>query len=173
MKIRLEDGAGLDLKYLVKDTDRHGNVRVYVRRHGRKVRIRDLATVEEFMPAYRAALESVPAVDAVVTMASPGSLRWLVQAYYGAPEFTGLHESTRAKRRAILDGICQEHGAKPFARMEARHVELQIRQPQGGDPGSGERPRQGVAPSIRLGNLPGRGARQDQPGARREDATTE
>ncbi len=45
MKIRLEDGTGLDLKYLVSDTDRHGTVRVYVRRHGRKVRIRDLATV--------------------------------------------------------------------------------------------------------------------------------
>ena len=49
MKIRLEDGTGLDLKYLVKDTDRHGTVRVYVRRHGRKVRIRELGTVEEFM----------------------------------------------------------------------------------------------------------------------------
>ena len=58
MKVRLEDGTGLDLKYLVSDTDRHGTVRVYVRRRGRKVRIRDLATVEEFMTAYRAALES-------------------------------------------------------------------------------------------------------------------
>ena len=36
MKIRLEDGTGLDLKYLVSDIDRHGTVRVYVRRHGRK-----------------------------------------------------------------------------------------------------------------------------------------
>ena len=56
MKIRLEDGTGLDLKYLVKDTDRHGNERIYVRRHGRKVRIRALGAVEEFMAAYRAAL---------------------------------------------------------------------------------------------------------------------
>ena len=37
MKIRLEDGTGLDLKYLVRDTDRHGNERIYVRQHGRKV----------------------------------------------------------------------------------------------------------------------------------------
>ena len=56
--INLEDGTGLDLKYLVKDTDRRGNDRIYVRRHGRKVRIRELATVEEFMAAYRAALEA-------------------------------------------------------------------------------------------------------------------
>ena len=135
MKIRLEDGTGLDLKYLVKDTDRHGNLRIYVRRHRRKVRIRELANVEEFMTAYRAALKNVyrPA-NIKPTAAPPGSLRWLVQAYYGTPEFTGLHESTRAKRRAILDGICQEHGAKPFARMETKHVRLQIRDPKAATP---------------------------------------
>ena len=135
MKIRLEDGAGLDLKYLVKDTDRHGNVRVYVRRHGRKVRIRALANVEEFIAVYRAALElrgKLP--PSGLTAAAPGSLRWLVQAYYGCPEFLGLHESTRAKRRAILDGICREHGDKPFARMEAKHVRLQIRDPKAATP---------------------------------------
>ena len=76
MKIRLEDGTGLDLKFLVKDTDRHGNVRVYVRRHGRKVRIRDLATVEEFMAAYRAAMETPNgSVKSLPTAAAPGSLR--------------------------------------------------------------------------------------------------
>ncbi len=135
MKIRLEDGTGLDLKYLVSDTDRHGNARVYVRRHKRKVRIRALATVEEFMAAYRAALENGCRPATVnSTAAAPGSLRWLVQSYYGCPEFLGLHESTRAKRRAILDGICREHGAKPFARMKARHVRLLIRDPKAATP---------------------------------------
>jgi integrase len=135
MKLRLEDGTGLDLKYLVKDTDRHGNERVYVRRHGRKVRMRDLSSPEAFMAAYRAALTFDPAAEpAKPTPAAPGSLRWLVQAYYSSPKFLGLHESTRAKRRAILDGICREHGAKPFARMEARHVELHIRDPKAATP---------------------------------------
>ena len=134
-KIRLEDGTGLDLKYLVSDTDRHGAVRVYVRRHGRKVRIRDLATVEEFMAAYRAALEAgsqhaTPKLAAV----APSSLRWLVQAYYSAPEFTKLHERTRAGLRAMLDDICREHGTLPFARMEPRHVELRIRNPKAATP---------------------------------------
>ena len=137
MKIRLDDGTGLDLKYLVKDTDRHGTTRVYVRRHGRKVRIRELGTVEDFMAAYRAALECGDRVSRsanLPTALAPGSLRWLVQAYYGAPEYLGLHESTRAKRRAILDGICLEHGTKPFARMETRHVRLQIRDPKAATP---------------------------------------
>ena len=134
MKIRLEDGTGLDLKYLVSDTDRHGNLRIYVRRHGRKVRVRELATVEEFMAAYRVALEKRQNCRFYDHRPAPGSLRWLVQAYYGCPEFLGLHESTRAKRRAILDGICREHGNKPFARLEPRHVELQIRNPKAATP---------------------------------------
>ena len=69
-----------------------------------------------------------------LTAAAPGSLRWLVQRYYGCPEFLGLHESTRAKRRAILDHICREHGTKPFARMETKHVRLQIRDPKSATP---------------------------------------
>ncbi len=115
--IWLEDGTGLDRKYLVSDTDRHGIVRVYVRRHGRKVRIRELANVEEFMAAYRAALETGNQTRGsallMVEAVAAGSLRWLVQAYYGCPEYLGLHESTRAKRRPILDGICREHGTNP------------------------------------------------------------
>ena len=135
MKIRLEDGTGLDLNYLCKDRDRHGTLRVYVRRHGRKVRIRNLATVEDFMAAYRAALDDAAADStSTSTTVAPGSLRWLVTSYYGCPEFLGLHESTRTKRRAILDGICLEHGAKPFARMETKHVRLQIRDPKRATP---------------------------------------
>ena len=135
MKICLDDGTGLDLRYLVKDTDRHGNERVYVRRHGRKVRIRELATVKEFMAAYRAALEPRSTVDqSSPTATTPGSLRWLVQAYYACPEYLKLHESTRAGRRAMLDDICREHGAKPFARMETKHVRLQIRDPKAATP---------------------------------------
>ena len=60
MKMRMRDGTGTaDLKYTVEDTDRHGNVRVYVRRHGRKIRIRETTGTDEFMVAYRAALEPV------------------------------------------------------------------------------------------------------------------
>ena len=137
MKIRFDDGTELNVKHCSKDTDRHGNVRVYFRRHGRKVRIRALANVEEFMAAYRAALENGPQTGTVKSTAiAPGSLRWLVQAYYGAPEFTTLHESTRTKRRAILDAICREHGAKPFGRMETKHIRTLIRDPKAATPGA-------------------------------------
>ena len=93
MKIRTDDGTGLDLKYLVKDTDRHGNVRIYVRRHGRKVRIRDLANVEEFMTG------SAPA---------PPSSRVLATVL-----FTDLVDSTRraAQRRPEVSIIQAASGS--------------------------------------------------------------
>ena len=136
MKIRLRDGTGtLELKFLVEDLDRHGNVRVYVRRRGRKTRIRATPGTDEFMAEYRAALEnSNQLLPYSPTAAPPGSLRWLVQSYYGCPEFLGYHESTRANRRYILEGICREHGAKPFARMETSHVRLHIRDPKAATP---------------------------------------
>lgn len=43
------------LKYVVEDTDRHGNVRLYYRRHGRKVRLRGPAGSPEFLADYKAA----------------------------------------------------------------------------------------------------------------------
>lgn len=46
-------------KYLFRDTDRHGNLRIYVRIKGRKVRIRAPVGSEEFNEAYRAAIAAV------------------------------------------------------------------------------------------------------------------
>ena len=172
MKITLEDGSGLTLKYLVQDTDRHGNDRIYVRHHGRKVRIRELANPEAFMAAYRAALVTGADAEQVKpTPVAPGSLRWLVQSYYRAPEFTGFHKTTRAKRRAILDGICQEHGTKPFDRMETSHVRLQIRDPKAATPeaanGCVKALRQVFKWAVEVGYA------SSNPGARCADAATE
>jgi hypothetical protein len=45
------------LPYLSQETDRHGNPRLYVRRHGRRVRIREALGTPEFARAYAAAVE--------------------------------------------------------------------------------------------------------------------
>ena len=79
--IRFDDGMTMSgLKYLAFDTDRHGNLRCYVRRHGRKIRIRDLSTIERFPVQYRAALDA-PSVGPAAQpgVATPGSLRWLIE----------------------------------------------------------------------------------------------
>ena len=91
MKIRLGDGCEVNPKYTSVDMDRHGNVRVYVRRHGRKTRIRETPGTDEFMAAYRAALAN----DESVEISTPGkrdtrkagSLRWLIEHYYRSAEY--------------------------------------------------------------------------------------
>lgn len=124
MKYRLRDGTGtVDLKYLVEDTDRHGNVRIYFRRHGRKVRINEIPGTDEFMAAYRAALEGIDPLTVTGRQRPQAkSLRWLIGHYYQAAEYRQLGESTRRVRRGILDGLCEQHGHRPAAGMEARHV---------------------------------------------------
>ena len=54
----MRDGSGsIRLKHVIEDTDRHGNVRVYLRRPGHlKVRLRSRPGTEDFLTEYRAAM---------------------------------------------------------------------------------------------------------------------
>jgi hypothetical protein len=48
-----------DLPYVLKDRDRHGNVRIYFRKRGcRKIRLPDKVGSAEFLAAYNAALNA-------------------------------------------------------------------------------------------------------------------
>ncbi len=128
MKMILRDGTGsVALKFLVEDVDRHGNVRIYFRRHGRKIRLGEVPGTNAFMAEYRQALSGESAPVIMRTPASRGSLRWLVEHYYQSPEFMSLGERTRTVRRGILDAICERYGTKPFVCLEARHVRTKIR----------------------------------------------
>jgi len=122
----MKDGAGkVRLKYIVEDVDRHGNVRVYVRRKGQpKIRLHEEPGTEAFLEEYRRALKGDATKDADEPKKRPpalrGSLRWLVEQYYQSAEFKRLERGH--VRRAILDEICEAHGPKPYALMEPRHV---------------------------------------------------
>ncbi len=106
----------------MEDVDRHGNVRVYFRRTGRKTRIHETPGTDEFMAAYRAAFADMAVKAEPGARARPDAFRWLIERYYGAAEFKRLGERTRRVRRSILDALCERHGDKPFVRMEPRHV---------------------------------------------------
>jgi hypothetical protein len=47
----------IECRYLVADTDRHGNKRLYVRRSGRKIRIREPMGSQAFAAAYERTVE--------------------------------------------------------------------------------------------------------------------
>lgn len=124
MKIRL--------RYVVEDTDRHGNVRIYYRRRGRlKVRLPGPIGSPAFLEAYKAA--EAGAVQSAskkgVAPIRPKSLRWLCVQYFQSPEFRRLAPRTQTIRRRFLERICarvdakgRKDGDKPFALLEPRHV---------------------------------------------------
>jgi integrase len=124
------------LKFLTADRDRHGNVRYYVRRPGkRKVRIKGEPGSETFMAAYHAAVEGAAGESERRRFrpALPGSFSAVCLAYYASAEFKQLDPSTKAWLRRALDSVSVEHGDKPIARMEARHVR-KLRDAKSGTP---------------------------------------
>lgn len=126
-KMRMRDGLGeFRLKYLVEDMDRHGNVRIYVRKRGQaKIRMRQEPGTREFLTEYWAAVKGYTPVmsnQTKSTTADKGTMRWLCVQYYGSANFKNLMPRTQYVRRRILEGICASDGGKPYAQMEARHV---------------------------------------------------
>jgi integrase len=116
----------ITLHYICEDRDRHGNLRLYVRRNGRKIRIRERWGTPGFLDAYNSALDATerpnPSPKTPLKPAKTGSLRWLIERYYSSAEFKQLDVRTQRVRRGVLDGLSELHGTKPYARMEPRHV---------------------------------------------------
>jgi integrase/recombinase XerD len=87
------------------------------------VRIRALPGTPAFMEEYQAAIAT--ATDAPLRQADEakkGSFRYLCIRYYASAPYKALDGSTRNWQRRSLDEIAHEHGAKPVAMMQARHV---------------------------------------------------
>lgn len=117
------------LKYVVEDTDRHGNVRLYYRRNGRKTRLRGPAGSPEFLLDYRAAAaEPKPLINKTEQTGRvvPRSIRWLCVQYFKSAMFQELDPRTQKVRRAILERFCQNKGDgdKPFALLLHRHIRV-------------------------------------------------
>ena len=87
-------GMRANYPFLVADRDRHGVTRHYVRRHGRKIRIKEKPGTEAFLRAYNEALYALdpgPAETRDALKGAPtGSLGWLASCYFASTEFHGL-----------------------------------------------------------------------------------
>jgi len=134
MKVRMRDGSGWrQYRYVVEDTDRHDNVRVYFRRKGQpKIRLAEKPGTPAFDHEYQRAFRGEPVTPKSTPYAAAtlGTLRWLCEQYYASAVFYALSESTRKVRRGILDGICAsipKNGTNPigsfrYALMEPHNV---------------------------------------------------
>lgn len=112
-------------KFVVEDRDRHGNVRVYLRRPGQpKIRMTAEPGTPDFDAEYRRAIagEIAPKAPRRPPPPAPGSLRAICVSYFGSLDYRALDPRTRRVRRQILEHLCDEHGDKPAALLEPRHV---------------------------------------------------
>jgi integrase len=108
----------INFPYLMSDRDRHGVTRYYLRRHGRKVRIREKPGTEAFAQAYADALRALDPKRAIdrngLKHASAGTLGWLAANYFSSVEFRRLDPISQRTRRAIIEE-CLREPRKPGA----------------------------------------------------------
>jgi integrase len=114
--------APLKLRYLVQEIDRHGKLRVYVRKTGfPKVALRDPVGSPEFLAAYAAAVIAlksgkVPPRPKKTKAAEPATLGWLVREYAKSHDFGQLDARSQRVRLAILEQALSEppHPGSPL-----------------------------------------------------------
>lgn len=129
-------GVKVDLPYLVKDKDRHGNVRIYVRFRGKKTRIRHAEGSPEFLAVYN------EAIGKTSTTGRNGTLSWLVKQYIKSAEFKGLDDKTRKIRQRRLEQVCEskvagkniKRGDGPFIGIKRKNIRT-IRDEKSDTPG--------------------------------------
>jgi integrase len=129
-------GMDIDLPYLSRNKDRHGNVRLYARRNGGYVRIREKPGTPEFLAAYAAALERLgapkdtPGPNAREQFPK-GTLGWLGTQYFASEEFKALDAQSQKTRRGVIEECFEEPhkdddperiGNCPLVHLAARHI---------------------------------------------------
>lgn len=111
----------IKLRFLSSDTDRHGNRRYYVWIPDRpKVRILEPlldeagAVSEEFMAAYRAAVDGGPKQIERDQSRSEGTFNWLVDKYYRSSEFQDFAPSTQVNKKRHFEAFLRVAGGLPY-----------------------------------------------------------
>lgn len=100
---RMKDGSGIFRpKYVVEDTDRHGNVRIYLRKPGQaKVRLHADPGTQAFLDEYRTALLREVIAEpcaAIERRGNRGTFKWLCEQYYASAEYKRLGSRTQYVR---------------------------------------------------------------------------
>lgn len=119
------------LKYCLFDPDPNGNPRYYVRKNGKKIRIReqfeaaDGTITRKFMDAYWAALAVIDAGDEVAAPKTPRekTFNWLCDQYFRSGEFQRFDRLTQADKRSVLNRFCSTAGDLPYAAFRKEDVE--------------------------------------------------
>ncbi|MDP9809409.1 integrase [Rhizobium tibeticum] len=137
----MTDVANIDLPYIEKNKSRHGTMRYYLRIDGERIcRLPDDINSEEFGAAYwkarRAAepvRERLGEAKALSIIVKPNTFRWLCMEYMRSNAYESLDQTTKDRRRNILEGMWQEpltdKDDRPFAdiplsKLGVGHIEV-------------------------------------------------
>jgi integrase len=128
-----------DLPYLSKEENRHGTECLFVRRHGKRIRIREKEGTSAFLKAYNAALEALENPFEAdererKESAKVGTMGWLATRYFAeCEEYKGLYEKSRWARRSCIEDCLREPlkpGSPdlirdcPVSQFSAAHVQM-------------------------------------------------
>jgi len=140
--------ADSDWKYLKLDRDRHGNLRTYVRRFDRKIRLHEKRGTPEFAIEYASAVKrlspGLPSAASARSPFPPHTLGWLGIQYFASNEFQALDATSQSNRRGILEACFQEPlsdddpehmGFCPLNKLATKHIK-RLRDLKKGLPGA-------------------------------------
>jgi integrase len=99
--------------------------RYYFRRPGfKRVPLPGLPGSAEFMAAYEAALtgQTAPRLPIGAGRVRAGTIGALALAYFNSPMFLALAAITKRSYRSIIEAFTREHGDKPLALIEEKHI---------------------------------------------------
>lgn len=115
-------GVQTDLPFVQAYTDRHGKRRYYFRRKGyQRSALPGRPGSPAFIKAYNAALSGEPRVAPSETI-ERGSFKALCHEYENSAEFSSLGDLTRREMGYVIRKLESEHGSKPVALLERKHV---------------------------------------------------
>ena len=123
----------VELKHIRRELDG----RIYLRLNGRSIRLHEKPGTEGFLLEYQCALTAAGGAKPQSLKAPQGTLAWLCRQYFASRAFEALAKSSRNVRRRVLEAICAEHGSKPYARMEPRHVRALLDEKRGAESANG------------------------------------
>lgn len=139
-----------DLPYLHPETTRHGQDVFYVRRFGRRIRLREAEGSPAFTEAYAKAVRELSGRRRALPPPPlkpshpEGSLGWLAAKYFGSPEFRALAPQSQRTRRGVIEACLAEKfsdadnqplGNCPMALVDAAKI-IRLRDLKAGLPGA-------------------------------------
>jgi hypothetical protein len=105
--------------YLSREVTRHGRAVWYVRRDGKRIRLRADFGTPDFEAEYQAALARKPLKSKAP---NEGTLAWLIERYRETTAWSHLSAATRRQRENIFVHVLETAGDQPLARITSATI---------------------------------------------------